>query len=128
MSVPQAPRRPFRQGGSVRRRAPHQHPDPHHLTHANLPAQDKYLRSVADFRNLQERTRRDVESARQFAIQRFAADLIESVDNLDRALESVPAESLNPDAPAPSAADATTSATDANTAMASPDVDSPNKD
>lgn len=56
--------------------------------------QDKYLRSVADFRNLQERTKRDVDSARQFAIQRFAVDLVESIDNLDRALEAVPEESL----------------------------------
>ena len=35
-----------------------------------------------------------MESARQFAIQRFAADLLDSIDNLDRALESVPQESL----------------------------------
>ena len=54
--------------------------------------QDKYLRSVADFRNLQERTKRDIQSARDFAITRFANDLIESVDNLDRALDTVPAD------------------------------------
>jgi molecular chaperone GrpE len=60
------------------------------------PLQDKYLRSVADFRNLQERTKRDIDSARQFAIQRFAGDLIESIDNLDRALEAVPQDSLTP--------------------------------
>ncbi|KAI0472368.1 GrpE-domain-containing protein [Xylaria cf. heliscus] len=47
---------------------------------------DKYLRSVADFRNLQDRTQREVKAARDFAIQRFAKDLVESVDNLDRAL------------------------------------------
>ncbi|KAI8634204.1 GrpE-domain-containing protein [Xylariaceae sp. FL1651] len=47
---------------------------------------DKYLRSVADFRNLQDRTQRDMKSARDFAIQRFAKDLVDSVDNLDRAL------------------------------------------
>ena len=35
-----------------------------------------------------------MESARQFAIQRFATDLLDSIDNLDRALESVPQESL----------------------------------
>lgn len=51
---------------------------------------------MADFRNLQERSKRDVESARQFAIQRFAVDLVESIDNLDRALEAVPQESLSP--------------------------------
>lgn len=48
--------------------------------------QDKYLRSVAEFRNLQDRTMREVKAARDFAIQRFAQDLVESVDNLDRAL------------------------------------------
>ena len=51
---------------------------------------------MADFRNLQERTRREVESTRQFAIQRFAKDLIESVDNLDRALTTVSPEKLVP--------------------------------
>jgi molecular chaperone GrpE len=61
-----------------------------------LPSQDKYLRSIADFRNLQERTKRDIDSARQFAIQRFALDLVDSIDNLDRALEAVPQESLTP--------------------------------
>ncbi|KAK7977507.1 mitochondrial co-chaperone GrpE [Apiospora saccharicola] len=47
---------------------------------------DKCLRSVADFRNLQDRTTRDMKSARDFAIQKFAKDLVDSVDNLDRAL------------------------------------------
>ena len=58
------------------------------------PLQDKYLRSVADFRNLQARTKRDIDAARSFAIERFATDLIESVDNLDRALGIVPAEKV----------------------------------
>ncbi|KAK8087048.1 hypothetical protein PG994_002022 [Apiospora phragmitis] len=47
---------------------------------------DKCLRCVADFRNLQDRTTRDMKSARDFAIQKFAKDLVDSVDNLDRAL------------------------------------------
>ena len=41
---------------------------------------------------MQDRTKRDIDSARAFAISRFASDLIESVDNLDRALSTVPAE------------------------------------
>lgn len=52
------------------------------------------MRSVADFLNLQERTKRDMENARNFAIQRFAVDLLESIDNFDRALLAVPAEKL----------------------------------
>ncbi|KAK4242110.1 GrpE-domain-containing protein [Achaetomium macrosporum] len=55
---------------------------------------DRYLRSVADFRNLQDRTQRDMKAARDFAIQRFAQDLVESVDNFDRALSMVPEEKL----------------------------------
>lgn len=35
-----------------------------------------------------------MDQARQFAIQRFAADLLESIDNLDRALTAVPDEAL----------------------------------
>ncbi|KAB8235556.1 mitochondrial nucleotide exchange factor MGE1 [Aspergillus alliaceus] len=56
---------------------------------------DKYVRSVADFLNLQERTKRDMDNARNFAIQRFAVDLLESIDNFDRALLAVPEDKLN---------------------------------
>ncbi|KAI9822781.1 MAG: Mitochondrial matrix cochaperone [Thelocarpon impressellum] len=59
-----------------------------------IDLKDKYLRSVAEYRNLQDRTKRDVQSAKDFAIQRFAKDLIDSVDNLDRALTTVPEDVL----------------------------------
>ncbi|ROT43274.1 GrpE-domain-containing protein [Sodiomyces alkalinus F11] len=55
-----------------------------------LDWKDKCLRSVADFRNLQDRTAREMKGARDFAIQAFAKDLVDSVDNLDRALSMVP--------------------------------------
>ncbi|KAI9820614.1 MAG: Mitochondrial matrix cochaperone [Pycnora praestabilis] len=61
-----------------------------------IELKDKYLRSVADFRNLQDRTKRDVQSAKDFAITRFAKDLVESVDNLDRALTTVPQDKVSP--------------------------------
>ncbi|KAF3914998.1 hypothetical protein AA313_de0204499 [Arthrobotrys entomopaga] len=57
---------------------------------------DKYLRSVAEFRNLQERTVREVKAAKDFAIQKFARDLLESIDNLDRALTAQPSSSTDP--------------------------------
>ncbi|PSS19968.1 hypothetical protein M430DRAFT_65734 [Amorphotheca resinae ATCC 22711] len=60
-----------------------------------IELKDRYLRSVADFRNLQERTKRDMQAAKDFAIQKFAKDLVDTVDNLDRALGTVPAEKLN---------------------------------
>lgn len=50
---------------------------------------------MADFLNLQERTKRDMDSARNFAIQRFSIDLLESIDNFDRALLAVPADKLS---------------------------------
>ncbi|RDL40317.1 putative heat shock protein MGE1 [Venustampulla echinocandica] len=56
---------------------------------------DRYLRSVADFRNLQERTKRDMQVAKDFAISKFAKDLVDSVDNLDRALAIVSQEKLD---------------------------------
>lgn len=49
---------------------------------------------MADFLNLQERTKRDMENARNFAIQKFSADLLESIDNFDRALLAVPKEKI----------------------------------
>jgi molecular chaperone GrpE len=39
-----------------------------------------------------------VASTRDFAISRFAKDLLDSVDNFDRALSTVPATSLTPEA------------------------------
>lgn len=50
---------------------------------------DQLLRSIADFRNLQETTKREIAKAKDFALQKFAKDLLESVDNFDRALSVV---------------------------------------
>ena len=80
---------------------------------SNSALQDKYLRSVADFRNLQDRTKREVDTVRQFGIQRFAADLLDSIDNLDRALSSVPPSALGKSSPA---------STTSNTSSADPNV------
>lgn len=55
---------------------------------------DRLKRSVAEYRNLQEQTKREVQASKDFAIQRFAKDLIDSIDNLDRALGAVPADKL----------------------------------
>jgi molecular chaperone GrpE len=52
------------------------------------------MRSVADFRNLQDRTQREMKSARDYAISKFAKDLVDSVDNLDLALAQVPEDKL----------------------------------
>jgi molecular chaperone GrpE len=51
---------------------------------------ERYTRSVADFRNLQDTTKREIQKAKDYALQKFAKDLLESVDNFDRALSVVP--------------------------------------
>ncbi|RIA81818.1 GrpE-domain-containing protein [Glomus cerebriforme] len=56
---------------------------------------DSYLRCLADMENLRERTRKEVEHTAQFAIQKFAKDLLNTVDVLNLALSSVPAEVRN---------------------------------
>lgn len=43
---------------------------------------------------MQDRTKREVQAARDYAIQRFATDLLESLDNFDRALGQVSPEKL----------------------------------
>lgn len=55
---------------------------------------DLYIRSVADFRNLQEVTKRDVQRAKDFALQKFAKDLLESIDNFGHALGAIKPETI----------------------------------
>lgn len=49
---------------------------------------DQYLRSVAEMENMRKRAARDVESARQFAVERFAQELIGVKDSLELAVEN----------------------------------------
>ncbi|MGD0534188.1 MAG: nucleotide exchange factor GrpE [Methanoregula sp.] len=49
---------------------------------------DRYLRLAADFDNYRKRTARDHEDRIQHANERFAVDILEVVDNLERALKS----------------------------------------
>lgn len=53
-----------------------------------------YARAVADFRNLQESTKKEVQKARDFALQKFAKDLLESLDNFSLALNAVKEDTL----------------------------------
>ncbi|PPQ93314.1 hypothetical protein CVT25_014443 [Psilocybe cyanescens] len=61
---------------------------------ADLTGRLRYLQ--ADFLNLQRNAAREKEQTRDFAISRFAADLLETVDVLSIALKSVPAQALRP--------------------------------
>ncbi|GJE90899.1 GrpE-domain-containing protein [Phanerochaete sordida] len=56
----------------------------------------RYLQ--ADFLNLQRNAAREKEQQRDFAISKFAGDLLETVDVLAMALKSVPASAIKPPA------------------------------
>ncbi|MCW9699389.1 MULTISPECIES: nucleotide exchange factor GrpE [unclassified Avibacterium] len=48
--------------------------------------QDILLRSRAEIDNIRRRAEQDVEKAHKFALEKFAKDLLETIDNLERAL------------------------------------------
>jgi molecular chaperone GrpE len=51
---------------------------------------DRWLRAEAEMQNLRARSRREAEDARQYAIQKFARDVVEAAENLRRGLDSLP--------------------------------------
>ena len=51
---------------------------------------DQLMRTLADGENLRKRTLKEVEHAKKYSHITFVRDLVSSVDNLQRALESVP--------------------------------------
>ena len=53
---------------------------------------DKMLRTLAEMENLRKRTSREVADARLYGITGFARDVLDIADNLQRALDAVPAE------------------------------------
>lgn len=53
---------------------------------------DQLLRSYAEQENIRSIAKRDVENARTFAITSFAKSLLDTSDNLTRALDAVPEE------------------------------------
>jgi molecular chaperone GrpE len=50
------------------------------------------LRTLAEMENLRKRTAREVSDARAYAISGFARDVLDIADNMQRALDAVPAE------------------------------------
>jgi molecular chaperone GrpE len=54
-------------------------------------ARDKMLRAMAETENVRRRLEREKDDVARYAISRFAGDLLSVADNLQRALDSVPA-------------------------------------
>ena len=62
------------------------------LTKEVADARDKTLRTLAEMENLRQRTRKEVADAKTYGITGFARDVLDIADNLQRALDAVPAE------------------------------------
>jgi len=62
------------------------------LTREVAETRDKMLRTLAEMENLRQRTRREVSDAKTYGITGFARDVLDIADNLQRALDAVPAE------------------------------------
>jgi molecular chaperone GrpE len=62
------------------------------LTQEAAESRDKMLRTLAEMENLRKRTAKEVGDARIYGITGFARDVLDIADNLQRALDAVPAE------------------------------------
>jgi molecular chaperone GrpE len=60
------------------------------LNAENASLKDRVLRTLAEMENLRRRTEREISDARTYAVTAFARDMLNAVDNLTRALESLP--------------------------------------
>jgi molecular chaperone GrpE len=51
---------------------------------------DRWMRSEAEIANVRARSRREVDETRQYAVQKFATDVVEAAENLRRGIDSLP--------------------------------------
>jgi molecular chaperone GrpE len=51
---------------------------------------DRWVRSEAENANVRARARKDVDDTRQYAVQKFATDVVEAAENLRRGIASLP--------------------------------------
>ncbi|MCP2222638.1 MULTISPECIES: nucleotide exchange factor GrpE [Bradyrhizobium] len=100
------PEDPSREGGSGSPAAVSAEPTPNvsaqethdaiaRLVAENADLKDRLLRALADAENVRRRAERDLNDVRQYAVTRFAGDMVNVADNLERAMSSLPAELRN---------------------------------
>jgi len=53
---------------------------------------DRWMRAEAETANVRTRAHREVNETRQYAVQKFAQDVVETADNMRRGLDSLPAK------------------------------------
>ncbi|TMM42492.1 nucleotide exchange factor GrpE [Colwellia ponticola] len=56
---------------------------------------DSVIRAKAEVDNIRRRAAQDVDKARKFALEKFAVEMLTSVDNLERALENIDKDDEN---------------------------------
>ena len=61
------------------------------LTAERDDMRDRWIRAEAEIANVRTRAKRDLDDTRQYAVQKFAADVVEAAENLRRGLTSLPA-------------------------------------
>lgn len=59
------------------------------LKHALTEMRDRWMRAEAETANVRARARKDVDDAKHYGTQKFAADAVEAAENLRRGLNSV---------------------------------------
>ncbi|WP_420964458.1 nucleotide exchange factor GrpE [Bradyrhizobium sp. B120] len=64
----------------------------------NAELKDRLLRALAEVENTRRRAERDLDNMRQYAITKFAGDMLNVADNLERAIASIPASVREPEA------------------------------
>jgi molecular chaperone GrpE len=51
---------------------------------------ERWMRAEAENANVRSRARKDVDDTRQYAVQKFATDVVEAAENLKRGIDSLP--------------------------------------
>jgi molecular chaperone GrpE len=51
---------------------------------------ERWMRAEAENANVRARAKKDVDDTRQYAVQKFAADVVEAAENLRRGIDSLP--------------------------------------
>ena len=51
---------------------------------------DRWMRAEAEAQNIRARAKREVDETRQYAVQKFARDVVEAAENLRRGIETLP--------------------------------------
>jgi molecular chaperone GrpE len=53
---------------------------------------DRWMRAEAETQNVRNRSKREVDETRQYAVQKFAKDVVEAAENIRRGISSLPAQ------------------------------------